>query len=236
MNENWYAFVNAVTYGPYSFDIMIEMTKTGQLMPDTLVYHESLARWVYASSVDGLFQTSSASSKKKPKKASAPRPKWLRLLSTSLMVLFIVGVVGYGIWKVGDITGFWQDRSIAKAANAWQKEPDYKNHEKEIFQVIGEFSKHLESGDLTAALEYVHPDEKNTLEMMISENPERLPAFLEMLNHLEITFMNADNDYYAVEQMAIVMAGTPSEEVPSTGTATITMVKIDGRWVVDQIR
>jgi hypothetical protein len=236
MNENWYAFVNAVTYGPYSFDIMIEMTKTGQLMPNTLVYHESLTQWVYASSVDGLFSTSASLSKKKIKKTFAPKPKWLRLLTTSLLVLFIVSVVGYGIWKVGDMTGFWQDRAIAKAATAWQKEPDYKDHEKAIFKALSAFSKHLESGDLPAALEYVNPDEINMIETMISENPERLPAFLEMLNNLDITFMNTDNDYFAVEQVAIVIAGIPSDDTPSSGTATIMMVKIDDRWVVDQIR
>ncbi|PKM54863.1 MAG: hypothetical protein CVV00_06355 [Firmicutes bacterium HGW-Firmicutes-5] len=236
MNDNWYAFVNAVTYGPYSFDIMIEMTKTGQLMPNTLVYHASLTQWVYASSVDGLFSTSTKHSKKKIKKISAPKPKWLRLLTSGLMVLFIMGVVGYGIWKVGDITGYWQNRAIAKAATAWQKEPDYKDHEKAIFEVLDAFSTHLQSGDLTAALEYVNPDEKSNIETLISEHPDHLPAFIEMLDNLEITFMNSNNDYYAVEQVATVMAGIPSDEAPSTGTATIMMVKIDDRWVVDQIR
>jgi len=236
MNENWYAFVNTVTYGPYSFDIMIGMTKTGQLMPDTLVYHASLAQWVYASSVDGLFSTSTKRTKKKIKKTSAPKPKWLRLLTTSLQVLFIVGVVGYGIWKVGDMTGFWQDQAIAKATTAWKKEPHYKKHEKAIYQVLDDFSKNLKSDSLPAALEYVNPDERTTIEAMISENPERLPAFIEMLNNLDITFMNTDNDYFAVEQVAIVMAGIPSDDTPSSGTATIMMVKIDDRWVVDQIR
>lgn len=236
MNENWYAFVNTVTYGPYSFDIMIEMTKTGQLMPNTLVYHESLTQWVYASSVDGLYSTSAKLSKKKIKKISAPKPKWLRLMTTSLLVLFIVGVLGYGIWKVGDMTGFWQDQAIAKAATAWKKEPHYKEHEKAIYQVLDDFSKNLESGSLPAALEYVNPDERTTIEAMISENPQRLPAFIEMLNNLDITFMNTDNDYFAVEQVAIVMAGIPSDDTPSSGTATIMMVKIDDRWVVDQIR
>ncbi|MDF1615870.1 DUF4339 domain-containing protein [Petrocella sp. FN5] len=236
MNENWYAFVNEVTYGPYSFDIMVEMTKTRQLMPDTLVYHASLTQWVYASSVDGLFSTYTKPSKKKTKKKSTPKPKWLRLLTTSLMVLFMVSAIGYSIWKVGDITGFWQKQAIAKAAIAWQKEPDYEDNEKAIFQVLGAFSRHLESGDLLSALEYVNPDERSTVEAMIMENPERLPVFLNMLNTLEITFMNSDNDYFAVEQIAIVMAGIPSDEIPSTGTTTIMMVKIDDRWVVDQIR
>jgi hypothetical protein len=86
MLTNWYIYVNGQTYGPYDWQQMLDMRRTGHILAETLVYHEQVGEWGDAQSIQEFgFATSLQSKIQKNRKK---RPV---LLSFIIIGILIVG-------------------------------------------------------------------------------------------------------------------------------------------------
>lgn len=52
MTENWYVNVDGNNYGPYNLQDLRNMLQSGQLRPDSLLYHQSIGAWYPANQLD----------------------------------------------------------------------------------------------------------------------------------------------------------------------------------------
>lgn len=53
--NQWYIFSNNQTYGPFVFEQLQDMVKTGQILPDTLLFSSMGNTWTPASQIKGIF-------------------------------------------------------------------------------------------------------------------------------------------------------------------------------------
>ncbi len=103
MNENWYISVNQQNYGPYTIEQLREMTTTGQLTPDTLVYHSEIGQWVKAKEVKGIFEQAVASHNENPNNLqpslnNTGKKKKSGCLKGCLVFVLILALLIAGIW------------------------------------------------------------------------------------------------------------------------------------------
>lgn len=54
MDRNWYVAVDGKTYGPYTWAEMYKMSKTGNIVTNSMIYHEELGGWIKAWTVKEL--------------------------------------------------------------------------------------------------------------------------------------------------------------------------------------
>ncbi len=54
METNWYVKVNEQTYGPYTWEQMLDMKKTNNINAFSIIYHEEIGDWVKANTIKEL--------------------------------------------------------------------------------------------------------------------------------------------------------------------------------------
>ena len=71
----------------------------------------------------------SGKGKKRPKKIL---PKWAKRVRLGVTCLAVALALGFGVWKAGEITGYWQDRQLAAATEEWKKQSGFSKEESDI--------------------------------------------------------------------------------------------------------
>lgn len=168
-------------------------------------------------------------------KTKKRKPLWAKLVIAGLISAVILVPAGYGVWKAGEITGFWNNRALAKASAEWKKQPDIKTEEREIFLVLEIMKLSLASGDIDTAMSQVHPLAKDDILVLFTDYKDKIPDFTNALENLELLYLSEDPGYFAEDRVAKVMAGTPSDTEPVTGISYIFLVKTENGWVVEKI-
>lgn len=97
MITNWYVSVNGETYGPYTWESMYEQSRTGNIVVNTMVYHEEIGQWVEARSISafGFESTSQMNNQEEMPNTTSQKPikKKSGCLKGCLSVLLVM-VIG----------------------------------------------------------------------------------------------------------------------------------------------
>lgn len=163
--------------------------------------------------------------------------KWVKLSIILGVTLVFVSASIFGVYKVGQITGYWHQRAINKGAEAWKSQKAFKTEEKEIFELFDNLQVALGNSNIDLAMNYFYPDEKDRMHTLLSENLDKLPTLVSMLDSKEITYLSEEEtDYYYVSKFAFVRIGEPINTQTSEGTTIISVVKTENGWVVEDIQ
>jgi len=168
----------------------------------------------------------------KPKKR---KPLWFKISIALLITVLILTPIVYGVWKAGEITGFWEDRALKKAAQEWKKQPDLKTEEQEIFAMLSSFKSALSRNDIESAMTSVHPLSRDEITTLFTEYGDKIPVFVTALDTLELIYLSEDQGYFEATRMAKVMVGIPSDTEPVTGVSYIFLIKDEEGWVIEKI-
>jgi hypothetical protein len=103
----WYYTRNKQKVGPVSSDQLRQLTTSGQIQPDDLVWKEGMAQWIKASQIKGLFipkpvepnnpleniQDWINSTAKSARQKLAPKPNaWLTKIATIWLVMIVISM------------------------------------------------------------------------------------------------------------------------------------------------
>ncbi len=240
MMEYWYIIRNNTQYGPYPTAQMLSMDSQGQLFASDFVRNAAAqavlplaaARQSWQAGA-GAVSAFAPAPKKAAKKSLIKRlPRWARRVVTAAVCLIIAGIVGLGVWKLGDITGFWRDRQLESASGQWKKQAGFAQEEKEIRACLKDFADALEKNDIAAAIAFVHPDSQAAVQELLTAHADAVPDLVGALKTVEITYLTTDSGNYESIRTATVRVGKSTAGASASPGFTIVLVKIESGWAV----
>lgn len=166
----------------------------------------------------------------KQKKPMTPARRIVRI-SIGVIILLLIGT---GIWYAGSTTGIWNNMALANAAEAWKKQPDYKQEAEAVKECLNALADALDGGNIEEALTYIDADKADQYRQLFYENESNLSNLVYALKNNEITFLSTAGEGYDAQRMATVKGKLPdtySTASDQTGII-ITMIKLDSGWVV----
>ena len=160
--------------------------------------------------------------------------KWV-VIFVLLVALF---VAEFGLWNGAHFDSMQRAISIKIETTSWQRYSDRSKIEKEITADLQEMSNFLESGQIDSALEFVHPDQKDTYSFKFATYPDRIPAFVEGLRSAKLVFISEKLNAYDAERLVRVELMIPEDNSATDENAkkfpyTITCMLFEERWVID---
>lgn len=165
------------------------------------------------------------------------KPLWL-LITVPIVVLALVSTaLVFGIYRLLDSSGYLDERALRNASRQWQNQEDFRDEKEEIMESVAKLATALKNQDIPATLDCFYPDSRDEMEAIFVENREKMPVLAQILETAEISYLSEQTGYYEELRMARVCAGTPSEENPSQGVASLTLVKTEEEgWVVEKLQ
>ncbi|MCK5848699.1 MAG: hypothetical protein KAH01_05830 [Caldisericia bacterium] len=181
-------------------------------------------------------------SQDKEKKSSVSNPKTSFKRYVKWIVIFVllvaVLVAEFGLWNGKHIGTLNRAISLKISTTSWHRYTDRSKVEKDIASNLQEMSNFLESGQIDSAMEFVHPDQKDSYYSQFTTYPDRIPAFVEGLRSAKLVFISEELNAYESERLARVELLIP-EEISSTDEnskkypCTLTCILFEERWVID---
>lgn len=98
MSEEWYIYKNQAQQGPYTCTQLYQETQAGRVLPEDLVWNQSLENWVPASQVPGLIPQAAPVAPPSQVPPPMPAPPSLPAVSApnegrGLLVAFIAALI-----------------------------------------------------------------------------------------------------------------------------------------------
>ena len=160
--------------------------------------------------------------------------KWIVIF----VLLIAILVAEFGLWKGAHFGIIQRAISLKIATTSWQRYSDRSEIEKEITANLQEMGTFLESGQIDSALEFVHPDQRDTYSTQLSTYPDRIPAFVEGLRSAKLVFISEKLHAYEAERLVRVELMIPEENSATDENTkkypyTLTCILFEERWVID---
>ncbi len=98
MESNWYIEADGQTYGPYTWEQMHTMTLTGQIIPESMIYHEELGDWVKASTIKELgLETAPETYDARPQNTLTQQPKKKKGCLKGCLITFGIFIIAVAL-------------------------------------------------------------------------------------------------------------------------------------------
>ena len=172
----------------------------------------------------------------KQKKPLSPRKKRIIRVGIAVSAVIFLGLV---VWQAGHLTGQWQRMALNRAMSAWERYDDRSEVEDAVMTSLNEMADLLERGQISAALDYVHSDQKERYASDFARYPEQIPILVSALRSANLVLISDELDAYETDRMVRVELQIPDDansagQDEALGRAfTITMVLDEERWVID---
>jgi len=260
---NWYILRNNLQYGPYTTEQMLSMESQGQLYTNdgivdgttqqSLSLAQAQQQWhsfqtpgpgaynpgaynANPNPAQGMqYANSNPMSTKKRRKQKRILPKWAKRVRLGVACLVVALVLGFGVWKAGEVTGYWRERELANASSEWKKQAGFSKEESDIKACLTSFSDALEKKDLATAMTFVYAEEQQKIQDLLIKEDAKIPVLVEALKTMEISYLSTDSGNYAALRMATVTVGKIKTSSGTSSGFTIVMVKTEKGWVVSSL-
>ena len=172
-------------------------------------------------------EKSDASNLKKPFRRYG---KWI------VIFILIIGmfIVEFGLWNGSHVGSTYRNISLKLANNSWLIYADRSKVEKDIKSNLMEMSNFLEANQIDSAMEFVHPDQRDSYYSQFAAYPERLPYFIEGLRSAKLVFISEKLNAYDSERLARVKLYIPEDTSSDVKNPyTLTCILLEEKWVID---
>lgn len=243
----WFILRNNLQYGPYTTEQMLAMEGQGQLFAGDWIYNSATrqtlpfltARQLWHPAVystpQGYYPSPDPAMGLPQKKPKKRLPKWARIVVAGSVSILILLLVGFGVWKAGEMTGYWQERELVKASAEWKTQAGFAKDEQEIMACLKDFADKLEENDIPGALNHVYIEDQPDIQALLTQEAAKIPALVTALRNAEISFLSTDTGNYEALRMATVTVGKTQAKSGASGGFTVVLVKTEAGWVVSSL-
>jgi len=160
------------------------------------------------------------------------RPGPARVIRRILLLTIVLGALGYSVLQAVDTTGLWQQARLKLASGEWNRQDDRKQEEEAVLARLDMLARALAGNDRQAILNCFHPNVQEMYGKQFNEHPDKLRNLAVALRDARLTFLSSADENYEYERMAQCEVRFGDE----AGNAfTVTLVKVEGGWVVEKL-